>query len=338
MRENGIDEPLFIITNPWIEKRYGPVISKSFREKKIKFQFILIPPGEKYKTLEMVNRIYTQLIQKKAERKSVLVSLGGGVVGDITGFVAATYLRGVDLIHIPTTLLAQLDSSIGGKTGVNHALGKNLIGAFYHPKFVLVDPLLLKSLSSREITAALGEVLKYAVIWNRETFHTIEMNFNALRELQPGIIEEVIASCIQIKARVVEEDEKESYLRQILNFGHTFGHAMESVTKYRRLLHGEAVTLGILAASYISKKRYWLGADDFERIVKLGVPLLHRIRLPQWDVGKLLQDMKVDKKVRESKLHFVLPKEIGRVEIVNDVTTREIKNAIQYLNTLFIPK
>jgi 3-dehydroquinate synthase len=267
-----------------------------------------VKDGEQYKTLAEASMIYDRLIEEKLERSTPIVALGGGVIGDITGFVAATYLRGVPYVQVPTTLLAQVDSSVGGKTGVNHPRGKNLIGAFYQPRAVFIDPDVLKTLDKSELRAGLAEVVKYGVIWDEGFFRFLEENTQGLSAVEDALVRAIERSC-EIKAYVVKEDETEKGLRSILNFGHTFAHAIEAVTGYTRYKHGEAVSMGmVLAASFSA------------RLGVLGLP----VEAPELRYEAVLGAMLVDKKVLSGCMRFVLTERIGKV-VLRDVQSEEVE-------------
>jgi 3-dehydroquinate synthase len=285
--------------------------------------------GERFKNLRSAEALYTFLIEQKVERSDVILALGGGVVGDLAGFVAATYLRGIRFMQIPTTLIAQIDSSVGGKTGVNHRLGKNLIGAFHQPSLVLIDPLTLLTLPPREIQAGLQEALKYGVIKDQKLFRFIVKNLAALKSRDSQTFERLIVRSCEIKARVVEQDEREGGLRRILNFAHTVGHALEAVTHYRRFLHGEAVGQGMRAASRIAERAGLLDATERQAIDEavLGVgqlPPTNTLALD--DIMKAIQR---DKKAEAGRIAFVLPVCIGRVVIKSDLPLPLIQSAIK---------
>jgi len=242
-----------LVSNQTVHSRYGRRVRSSLKRSGFRVKEIIIGEGERYKTLKTIESMYTSLIEGGIERKDVIVALGGGVIGDVAGFVAATYLRGLYLVQIPTTLLAQIDSSIGGKTGVNHRLGKNLIGSFYQPALVVIDPEVLSTLPPREMNSGLFEALKYGIIKDKKLFHRLVDNITKLKRGSLDELSFLIAACCEIKAAVVHEDEKETGLRRILNFGHTVGHALEAVTHYRRFRHGEAVGHGMRSASRIAE-------------------------------------------------------------------------------------
>ena len=292
---------------------------------------ILLPDGERFKNLQTVGRIYDALIRARADRASAVVAVGGGVLGDTAGFAAATYLRGIPVVQIPTTLLAQVDSAIGGKVGVNHALGKNLIGAFHPPRAVVVDPMLLATLPRREFRAGLYEVIKYGVIASASLFERVATTLPALFKRDTDALLAIVAESCRIKAAIVEQDEHETSLRRTLNFGHTAGHALEAVTKYRRFRHGEAVAYGMLVAAEIAVARSAMPAADRNRlgdlIAKMG-PLPAVADLP---VDEILEAITHDKKIVAGQLHYVLPTRIGACDVVADVTKGEIESALRSL-------
>ena len=288
-----------------------------------------IDAGETSKTLQEAEKIYTAAIELGLDRKSLIVALGGGVVGDLAGFAAATYLRGVPYIQIPTTLLAQVDSSVGGKTAVNHALGKNLIGAFYQPKAVFIDLETLKTLPEREIKSGLGEVVKYGIISDENFFAYLENNAEKILNRDVQTLEKIVKRSCEIKAQVVGADEKESNLRRILNFGHTIAHAVEEETDYKKYRHGEAVAVGMLAASYISEEIGKISATEVNRLKNLLERLNLMTSCEGCDVEKIFAATFRDKKVLSGKINWVLMKKIGAVEIIYDVPEKIVKNAIK---------
>lgn len=306
---------LAVVTNPTVSELYLEEVKNSFEKSGFTVHVIEIPDGEEYKNLTWAGKIYDQLVSFKMDRYSPLVALGGGVIGDITGFVAATYLRGVPFVQIPTTLLAQVDSSVGGKTAVNHSKGKNLIGAFYQPLFVHIDLKTLKTLEPRELKAGMAEVVKYGVISSEQFFSYLEKNTEKLLALDMDVLKVIVKESCKIKAQVVESDEREEGYRAILNFGHTFGHAVEAVTEYKKYRHGETVAIGMLFAARLSHK---MGKCSKEIVFRISA-LLKRLDLPQKvDNGsdrKYLEAMMLDKKVISGKIRFVFPLMIGQVAI-----------------------
>jgi 3-dehydroquinate synthase len=290
---------------------------------------VLVRDGERSKHLRTVSRIYDGLIAAAADRGSGIVAIGGGVIGDMAGFAAATYLRGIAVAHVPTTLLAQVDSAIGGKTGVNLPQGKNLVGAFHQPAAVLVDPSFLATLSGREFRAGLYEVLKYAMASSLSLFEHLQKNADTIaRHRHAAALLPVIEQCCRIKAGIVTEDEREQGVRRVLNFGHTAGHAFEAVTRYARFRHGEAVAWGMLVACHLAHLRGRLDPGDRDAFGRLlfGVGTLPTIG--DLRTSDVLDAIGRDKKVVEGRLNFVLPVGIGRVEIVQDVTTDELRAAL----------
>ena len=292
---------------------------------------ILLPDGERFKHTGTVGRIYDALVRANADRATTLIAVGGGVVGDIAGFAAATYLRGIPIVQVPTTLLAQVDSAIGGKVGVNHPLGKNLIGAFHPPRAVVVDPLVLSTLPRREFRAGLYEVVKYGVIASRSLFDRMATELPKLFARDPEALLPVIAESCRIKADVVQQDERESGPRRILNFGHTVGHALEAITKYRRFRHGEAVGFGMLAAAEVAVARGALAAADRDALLALITQMGPLPAVADLSAAQALEAIARDKKVVAGRLHFVLPVAIGRTEIVNDVTTEQLVAALRQI-------
>jgi 3-dehydroquinate synthase len=290
---------------------------------------ILIPDGERFKQLPTVTRIYDSLVRANADRASTLITFGGGVIGDMAGFAAATYLRGISLVHVPTTLLAQVDASIGGKVGVNHPLGKNLIGAFYQPHAVIVDPDLLGSLPRREFRAGLYEVIKYGMTSSPQLFDRIGADRQAIFARDPEVLTAVIADSCRIKAGIVSADEREGGPRRILNFGHTAGHAIETVTKYRRYRHGEAVAYGMLVAADLATARGALAERDQKALAGLIASLGPLPPIADVPIAQILEAMHHDKKMIAGRLHFVLPTAVGATTIVDDVTEKEMKAALK---------
>ncbi len=280
---------------------------------------VVLPDGEEFKTLDVLNRIYTALLENRCDRKTTLVALGGGVVGDMTGFAAATYQRGVPFIQIPTTLLAMVDSSVGGKTGVNHPLGKNMVGAFHQPNCVLVDTDTLNTLPDNELASGLAEVIKYGLIGDPEFFAWLEANLDKLRARNPQALAFAIERSCADKARVVAADEREAGQRALLNLGHTFGHAIETGAGYGNWLHGEAVAAGLCMAADLSRRLGWLSQDEVARIETLVRRANLPTRAPKTLSGAQLRDlMSVDKKVEAGKLRLVLPKGLGHAVMTGD--------------------
>jgi 3-dehydroquinate synthase len=317
----------FVVSSPAVWRLHGARVARATHG----VEPILIPDGERFKQLATVTRVYDALVKAEADRGSTLVTFGGGVIGDMAGFAASTYLRGIPLVHVPTTLLAQVDSAVGGKVGVNHPLGKNLIGSFYQPHGVIVDPSVLGTLPRREFRAGLYEVVKYGVTSSPGLFERIGRDLNPIFDREPAALTAIISESCQIKARVVAADEKEAGLRRILNFGHTAGHALEAVTKYKRFRHGEAVAYGMLVAAEIAARRNVMPAADREALAALITRLGPLPPIADLSGARMLEAMRHDKKVVAGRLHFVLPTGIGGTSIVNDVTEKEIKAALTRL-------
>ena len=315
LRGLGFSGKVAVVTNPAIRRLYGPVVLRSLQQAGYETRTILIPDGERAKTLRWVSKILDELANARFERGSVLVALGGGVVGDVTGFAAAIFARGIPCVQVPTTLVAQVDSSVGGKTGVNHALGKNLIGAFHQPRLVLIDPETLNTLPTAEWTAGMAEVIKYGMIADEEFFAYLERHMAALRSREDGPVAHIVTRSCQIKAAVVKDDERESDHRRILNYGHTVGHALESLGKYRTLLHGEAVAIGMVQeadlARYMGLCPNEVAARQHAMVREAGLP----DRLPRVGFSELWGAMQHDKKVADGHLYCVLPERVGRVVI-----------------------
>jgi 3-dehydroquinate synthase len=308
-----------VISNETVFPLYGEAVLNSLRDYGLEPYVILVPDGEEYKDFLWAYHLLGELLKRKFDRHSMLIALGGGVIGDITGFVASAYMRGIRYIQVPTTLLAQVDSSIGGKTGVNHPLGKNMIGAFHQPSLVVIDVDTLRTLPEREFNAGMAEIIKYGVIRDRRLCDYLKSDRNGIVSLSQGIIEIVRRSC-EIKADVVTRDERESGLRAILNFGHTIGHAIETVTGYTRYLHGEAVAIGMCVAAELAVKADMLSENEAALIRELVESYNLPVMIPRdLKSSDLIEAMVIDKKAKAGKLRFVLPDAIGRVKIVDDV-------------------
>ena len=304
-----------VITDSNVGGEFSRAALKSLSASGFEPVLITVPAGEKSKRIAVVEKCYDQLAAHRLERKSFIVALGGGVVGDLAGFVAATYLRGIPFVQVPTTLLAQVDSSVGGKTGVNLAAGKNLVGSFYQPRLVLCDWDTLKTLPEREYISGLAEVIKYGIIYDEILFAQLERNLSKLLGRDPAMLGSVVARCCEIKADVVGQDETESGLRAILNFGHTIGHAIENSSGYGKFLHGEAISIGQVAAAKLSREVLGLPSGEVQRIEKIfaraGLPV--EIKLNVRGRKKLFAAMSLDKKVAGGEIKFVLAKKIGKV-------------------------
>ncbi|AZR74178.1 3-dehydroquinate synthase [Anoxybacter fermentans] len=308
----------FVISNTTVFPLYGEIVMKSLEDVDLNPGSGLISDGEEYKSLDTASNIYDQLIEHQMDRSSVVISLGGGVVGDLAGFVAATYMRGIPFVQVPTTLLAQVDSSIGGKVAVNHPAGKNLIGAFYQPRLVLIDVATLKTLAREELIAGMAEIIKHGMILDADYFNWIEENLDKILNLDPSVLIQLIYGSCRIKGQVVEADEKEENLRAILNFGHTVGHALEVVTHYKRYRHGEAVAIGMVIATRLAEYMGMINEDNVKRLVQL----LDRTSLPTQlppDISStaILEAIKQDKKSFQGKVRMILPTAIGQVHITD---------------------
>jgi 3-dehydroquinate synthase len=333
-------EKVVVITDPQVNELWGGCLRASLRAEGFSYDVIEIARGEKFKSIESAYKIYDKLINFEVHRDCCIIAFGGGVIGDLAGFVAATFMRGMYYVQVPTTLLAQVDSSIGGKTSVNHSKGKNLIGVFYQPLYVHTDVETLTTLSQKEISTGLAEVIKYGVILDDEFFKFLEANSHHLNtkafddkdtlKAAMKVWQTIVTESCKIKARIVAEDEKENGIRMVLNFGHTIGHAIETVTKYSEYTHGQAVAIGMVAACLIAKELEMI--DD--TIVKRVKDLLEKLRLPtsvDLQSDKVIASLKVDKKIRDGKIKFVLPKKIGKVEIVDDVPIPVIRKVLKQI-------
>ena len=319
-----------LVSNTTVHPLYGDVVSNSLKKAGFDVLTVTIPDGEEYKDLLRVEYIYNELLKAKLDRSSSLVALGGGVIGDITGFSASTYMRGISYIQVPTTLLAQVDSSVGGKTGVNHKLGKNMIGTFWQPRLVWIDVKTLNTLQKREFLSGVAEVIKYGVIWDEELFYFLEKNRTRILSLDKDVLMYVIKRSCEIKAEVVSKDEREAGLRSILNFGHTIGHAIETVTGYRKYLHGEAVAIGMCLEAKLASV---LGLIDNVTVSKIKA-LIDSYSLPpempkDIDVDHILSSMELDKKAVAGKLKFILPEKIGSVRIEKEVPEKVIRDLLR---------
>lgn len=315
----------FVVSSPRIWKLHGPAIERALGGA----EPLLMPDGERAKTLRTVDRLYGALIERGADRGATIVAVGGGVVGDVAGFAAATLLRGVQLVQTPTTLLAQVDSAIGGKVGVNHALGKNLIGAFHQPIVVVADPELLATLPRREFRSGLYEVVKYGVIASRGLFERVRRDLAAIVERKIPALVPVIRESCRIKAAIVSADEREGGLRRTLNFGHTVGHAIEAASGYRRRRHGEAVAYGMLAAADVAAARGLFPRDDAAALAGLVAALGPLPPVTDLPASQVAAAIRRDKKVLHGRLHMVLPTGLGETVIVDDVTEAEIRAALR---------
>ena len=326
----GLGSRCAIISDTNVAPRFGRTVQEALAKAGFTPTLITIPAGEMAKCLKSVEACYNQLAAQRLERKSFIIALGGGVVGDLAGFVAATYLRGLAFVQVPTTLLAQVDSSVGGKVGLNLKAGKNLVGSFYQPRLVLCDLRTFASLPLREYRAGLAEVIKYGIIYDAGLFERLERDLPKLLRRDPRTLAAVVARCCEIKAEVVRQDETEGGLRAILNFGHTVGHALEAVSRYGKYLHGEAIAIGQMVAARLSAQRLGLPARDVDRIERLfhraGLPTHVGLSAPQRQ--KILIAMQLDKKVSGGEIKFVLARQIGAVEFGHRVPMAMIEQTL----------
>ncbi len=310
-----------VVSNPTVLELYGERVSNSIREAGFDLLTVTIPDGEEYKDLLWLQHIYDELLGHKLDRSSALIALGGGVIGDMTGFAASTYMRGIAYIQVPTTLLAQVDSSVGGKTGVNHKLGKNMIGTFWQPRLVWVDIETLGTLPRRELLAGLAEVIKYGVIYDRELFDFLADNRDRILNLDSATLTHVVQRSCEIKAEVVAKDEREAGLRAILNYGHTIGHAIETVTEYKRFLHGEAVAIGMYLEARLSRMLNLIDEGQVSEIKDVidsyGLPSEKPANI---NAHSIFLSMQLDKKAVAGELKFILPEKIGSVRIYKGVS------------------
>ncbi len=332
LKELNLGKKVLLVSNPVIFRHYKEQALDSLKSAGFEVSTHTIPAGERYKTLNSIQKLYNTALENHLERSSTLVALGGGVIGDMTGFAAATWLRGINFVQVPTSLLAMVDAAIGGKTGVNHPQGKNLIGAFYQPRLVLIDPQVLKTLPAREFRAGMAEVIKYGVIWDGDLFAQLEQvkRLDSLRYVNEELLQTILTRSCQAKAEVVGKDEKEAGLRAILNYGHTIGHAVESLTGYRLVNHGEAVAIGMVAAGAIATKLQMWNLDDAQRqnalIKKAGLPT----EIPSMlETEAIIEALKTDKKVKAGKVRFVLPTQIGTVIITDRVSPELLRQVLR---------
>ena len=330
MSQLSLGKKVLLVSNPEIFDYYGQIAVNSLEKAGFVVSTHLIPAGENYKTLDSIAQVYDTALVHRLERSSTMVALGGGVIGDMTGFAAATWLRGVNFVQVPTTLLAMVDASIGGKTGVNHPQGKNLIGAFYQPKLVLIDPSVLKTLPVREFRAGMAEVIKYGVIWDADLFQQLEDSDNlaSFSQIDGDLLQTIITKSCQAKADVVSKDEKEAGLRAILNYGHTIAHGIESLTGYTSVNHGEAVAMGMVAAGAIAVKLGMWTAGENQRQTDLIEKAALETRMPPLNADEMVNALTADKKVKDGKVRFILPTAIGQVTISDRVTPTLVREVL----------
>jgi len=324
---------VFVVTVPPVRRRWGSKFIASLKSSGFDPQVMVMPDGEPAKRLTNVEKMAEKLAKLGADRRAVIIALGGGVVGDVAGLLASLYMRGVEFVQVPTTVLAQVDASVGGKTGVNLITGKNLVGTFYHPRVVLIDPTVLKTLPDREFRSGLYEALKCGIIGNVELFIRFEQNRAKIVKRDPTELEWLIAQSVKLKAEVVSADEHEGGLRRVLNLGHTIGHALEAETNYRGFLHGEAVAWGMVAATNIALK---VGRTDSVTAGRITDSVLSLGRLPEVNASarKILARLQSDKKTQNGVVHFILPREIGKVEVASDVPESAVLDSVEELRRL----
>ena len=325
---------ILVVSNKEVSDHYGDSIIKSLIKNKYNPKLLIIKAGEDQKNQSSIDLIHDAAYEARLERGSLMIALGGGVIGDMTGFAAATWLRGIHVVQIPTTLLAMVDASIGGKTGINHSKGKNLIGAFHQPKLVLIDPKTLFTLPSREFKAGMAEIIKYGVISDLELFELLERqeNISDLSKISEKLLIEIIKRSAKSKAEIVVKDEKESGVRAFLNYGHTFGHVIENLCGYGKWLHGEAVAMGMVAVGQLAVQRGLWNESDSKRqkqlIEKAGLPS----KWPKLETESVLNSLKGDKKVKNGKVSFVMPLKIGDVKLFNNISDKEIHECLERLS------
>ncbi len=323
----GFTGKLIVITDSLVRNLHAEALKENLEKSSFKVELIEVPEGEEQKSLESAIKIYGLLSDLHAERTTPVLALGGGVIGDLAGFVAATYLRGLPLVQVPTTLLSQVDSSIGGKVGLDYAHLKNKIGAFYQPRLVVADIGMLKTLTPKDISDGLAEVIKYGVIWDRRFFKFVAANLDKVKTLDEEVLEEIVYQSAKIKAKVVSKDERDFGLRHILNFGHTVGHGLESASEFK-LSHGEAVALGMLAEARISAKMGIFKRSELEELKsvlkKAGLPT----KLREIELERVIEAIGHDKKIAQGKLKFILPKRIGKVFITTEVAPSLVKEVL----------
>ncbi len=337
MQALGLGQLVLLVSNPEIFQHYGSRAIAALESAGFTVAQCLLPAGERYKTPATLQAIYDAALENRLERSSTFVALGGGIVGDMTGFAAATWLRGVNVVQVPTSLLAMVDASIGGKTGVNHPQGKNLIGAFHQPQLVSIDAEVLKTLPEREFQAGMAEVIKYGIIWDAQLFEQLEAapRLSQLSDLTAELLQEILVRSCQAKAHVVSKDEKEAGLRAILNYGHTIGHAVESLTGYTQVNHGEAVAIGMVAAGAIAVALSLWDQPSHDRqlalIQKAGLP----DRLPaDLDIEQILITLQSDKKVKSGQVRFVLPTQIGVAIVTDQVPADTIRQVLRSMQAV----
>jgi 3-dehydroquinate synthase len=330
-RQLKLGEKIIVVSNPIIFEYYGNTVVESLTAAGFQVSTCILPAGEQYKNFDSLQTIYNAAIDQQLERSSTLLALGGGVIGDMTGFAAASWLRGINFIQVPTSLLAMVDAAIGGKTGINHPRGKNLIGAFYQPRLVMIDPEVLPTLPTREFRAGMAEVIKYGIIWDVELLSMLEKadQLDSLGVLDLQLVNEILRRSAQAKVAVVSQDEKEAGLRAILNYGHTIGHAVESLTGYQVVNHGEAVAIGMVAAGKLAVAAHLWHQTEADRqdavIQKTGLPT----KLPAGMViDEIVTALLLDKKVQSGRIRFVLPTKIGQATVTDAIDNTLVANIL----------
>ncbi|MCK4244260.1 MAG: 3-dehydroquinate synthase [Candidatus Omnitrophica bacterium] len=333
IKELGLGKKILVITNNKVFHYYGETIKRDLEKRGYSVNIVKVPIGEKYKSINQAIGLYEKCVNCKLERNSTILALGGGVINDLAGFVAATYLRGINFIAVPTTLLAQVDASIGGKVGVDLPQAKNLVGSFYQPRAVLIDPEVLKTLPSREMRTGMSEIVKYGIIRDKSLFEYLEKNLERIKKLETNALQRVIVESVRIKAKIVSQDEREEKgEREILNFGHTIGHSIEAAEGYQGCRHGEAISIGMLKATEIAVAMHFCSP---RLLLRMG-ELLKRMRLPTKpliksgvDEGKIYKSLFLDKKKKGGKLRFILPRRLGDVFICENVPFHLIRKVLQ---------
>jgi 3-dehydroquinate synthase len=325
MEDSGLHPPFMVVSQEKVLSHFG-------KRPLGRNPVVTISDGERAKTLRTVSRLIDAMLELGLTRQSTVIALGGGVVGDVAGFAASVYLRGISVVQVPTTLLAQVDSSVGGKTGVNHKAGKNLIGAFHQPRLVIADPKLLTSLPSREYRSGLWEALKYGVIRDRNLFDHFEGRLMEILRQEPAVLEDLVYRCLRIKADVVGIDEKEGGLRRILNFGHTLGHAIEAASNYRGIRHGEAVGLGMIGATRIAEQLGRISGKEASRIDNAVRSIGPLPSIAKLSVKDMMKSMRHDKKIRDGDIHFVLPRRIGKVDVEAGIPPKLVESVLRSLS------
>lgn len=325
----NIGDKILIITDQNVNTLYGDRLKNSLEKENYQVQRHIIEPGEKSKSNHQLNKIYDLLLESRFDRNSTIIALGGGVVGDLAGMAAATFMRGINFIQIPTSLLAQVDSSVGGKVAINHPKAKNIIGAFYQPEIVIIDIDLLKTLKPRDYNTGLGEVIKYGLGFNKDLFTYIENNIPEIKEINNQVLAKLVFNCCQIKSDIVNQDEKEKGVRAKLNLGHTIGHAVEALTGYQEYTHGEAIAIGMVYESYLAEKLNYMKLEEINRLKELLASFDLPITLPESiKFDDLINKMKTDKKVKNNQIFLALPNSLGDTIVTSDWDENILKNII----------